>query len=227
MINKKEIIKIAMNLVVIYLVGGFILVSAYAFTKPIIDQNDAAKKVVVLKKMIPGADKIEALGKWDICDRKADYFKVSKSSGELCGYVIESYGKGYSSFIHTMLAVDSSLKITNITILYHAETPGLGDAVTAPQWQKQFVGKSTDNMQVVKTSGTDKIQAISGATISSRAVVNAQRDALAFLSKALHKVAENSSTDTVQAVSSATPSEEPVANTQGDTSTTSSKASQK
>ena len=187
MINQKEIFKIALNLVVIYLVGGFILVSAYAFTKPIIDKNDAAKKIIVLKAMIPGAEKVELIGKWDICDRKADYFKVSKNSGELCGYVIESYGKGYSSFIHTLLAVDSSIKVTNITILAHAETPGLGDAVTAPEWQKQFFGKSTANMQLVKTNGTDKIQAISGATISSRAVVNAQRDALTFLSKELKK----------------------------------------
>ena len=74
MMNPKEIIKIAMNLVVIYLVGGFILVSAYALTKPIIDKNDAAKKVSVLKKMIPGADKVEAIGNWNICDRQAEYF---------------------------------------------------------------------------------------------------------------------------------------------------------
>lgn len=210
-----------MNLVVIYLVGGFILVSAYALTKPIIDKNDAAKKVSVLKKMILGADKVEVLGKWDVCDRQAEYFKVSKSSGELCGYVIESYGKGYSSFIHTMLAVDSLMKVTNISILYHSETPGLGDAVTAPEWQKQFFGKSTDNMQIVKTSGTDKIQAISGATISSRAVVNAQHEALTFLSKKLQTV------DTTQAITGATISEKTAANAQRDTLTHLSKVSQK
>jgi electron transport complex protein RnfG len=227
MINKKEIVQIALNLVVIYLVGGFILVAAYALTKPIIDKNDAAKKVVVLKAMIPGAEKVETLGKWDICDRQADYFKVSKNNGKLCGYVIESYGKGYSSFIHTMLAVDSSMKVTNITILGHAETPGLGDAVTTPEWQKQFFGKSTENMEVVKRSGTDKIQAISGATISSRAVVNAQRDALTFLNRALHKVVETGSTDTPQAISSATTSKKANTNTQGDTIALLSKASQK
>ncbi len=40
MISRNEVIKIVTNLVVIYLVGGFILVSAYAFTKPIIDKNN-------------------------------------------------------------------------------------------------------------------------------------------------------------------------------------------
>ncbi len=116
---------------------------------------------------------------------KSRLLQSIKKNGELCGYVIESYGKGYSSFIHTMLAVDSSLKVINITILGHAETPGLGDIIETPDFQKQFYGKRTDNMQVVKTTGTDKIQAISGATISSRAVVNAQHDALSFLNSVL------------------------------------------
>lgn len=185
MINKNEVIKIVINLVVIYLIGGFILVTAYAFTKPVIVRNNDSKKIAVLRKMIPGSDKVEKLGNWDICDRKADYFKVAKKNGELCGYVIESYGKGYSGFVHTMLAVDPSLKVINIKVLNHAETPGLGDVIETPDFQKQFYGKSIDNMQLVKTSGTDKIQAISGATISSRAMVNAQRDALTFLNSEL------------------------------------------
>lgn len=185
--SQKEIAKIALNLVIIYLIGGFILVSAYAFTMPIIEKNNYEKKISVLKAMIPGGENVEKLGDWDICDRNADYFKVKKNDGKLCGYVVESYGKGYSSFIHSMIAVDSSLKVINLKILGHSETPGLGDEIESPNFQKQFYGKSTDNMQVVKTSGTDKIQAISGATISSRAVVNAQRDALEFLSKVLQK----------------------------------------
>jgi Na+-translocating ferredoxin:NAD+ oxidoreductase subunit G len=187
MISTKEITKITLNLVAVYLVGGFVLVSAYAFTKPIIDKNENTKKITVLKAMIPGGENVEKLGTWDICDRHPDYFKVMKSNGDLCGYVIESYGKGYSSFIHTLLAVDSSMKVLNITVLGHAETPGLGDGVETPWFQKQFTGKGVDNLEVVKTSGTDKIQALSGATISSRAVVNAEHEALAFLSKAIQK----------------------------------------
>lgn len=182
-----EIISITARLLIFYVIGGFLLVSVYAITKPIIDKNDAQKKVIVLKGMIPGVEKVETLCQWDICDRKADIFKVFDKSENLLGYVVESYGKGYSSFIHTMIAVNDSMKITNINILGHAETPGLGDEVEKPQWRNQFIGKSLDNMQVVKTQGTDKIQAVSGATISSRAVVNAERDALSYLIKVLQK----------------------------------------
>jgi len=116
-------------------------------------------------------------------------YKVFGKSGDLLGYVVESYGKGYSSFIHTMAAVDKEQIITNINVLSHAETPGLGDVVTTPDFQKRFFGKGLANMEVVKTEGTDKIQAVSGATISSRAVVNGQRDGLSELSKVLQNQA--------------------------------------
>lgn len=184
---KNEIVKITLTLLIFYLIGGLIIVSAYAFTKPIIKKNNDAKKVVVLRGMVPGADKVDRLGTWTVCDKDAEYFKVSSKNGNLLGYVVESYGLGYSSYIHTMIAVDSLQKITAISILGHAETPGLGDGVEAATWRDQFKGKTLEHMEVVKKSGTDKIQAISGATISSRAVVNGQRDALTFLSKALQK----------------------------------------
>jgi len=185
--DRKEIINITARLIIFYVIGGFLLVSIYALTKPVIDRNDAQKKIIVLKGMIPGAEKVETLSQWDICDRKADIFKVSDNAGALLGYVVESYGKGYSGFIHTMVAVDPSQKITNITVLGHTETPGLGDVIEKPDFQKQFFGKSLNNMVLVKAGGTDNIQAVSGATFSSRGVLNAQADALDHLSKVLQK----------------------------------------
>ena len=55
-------------------------------------------------------------------------------------------------------------------MLHHAETPGLGDEIQKDYFKNQFKGKSIDNLVVVKTETPDKIQAITGATISSRAV---------------------------------------------------------
>jgi electron transport complex protein RnfG len=86
-----------------------------------------------------------------------------------------------------MLGVDPNLKVLNITILSQAETPGLGDEVESKEFRGQFIGKSIENMEVVKTSGTDKIQALTGATISSRAVTNSERAALEQLSKIINK----------------------------------------
>ncbi|MCK5426530.1 MAG: FMN-binding protein, partial [Thermodesulfovibrionia bacterium] len=57
-----------------------------------------------------------------------------------------------------------------ITILAHAETPGLGDEIEEDYFLSQFEGKRADNLVVIKGETEDKIEAISGATISSRAV---------------------------------------------------------
>lgn len=185
MIGSKEIFKISLNLVVIYLLVGLILVSAYAFTSPIIEKNEKAKKTTVLKSMIPGGENVIKLGDWTISEKQAEYFKVLRGDGQICGYIIETYGHGYSSNIHSMLAVDTSMKIINLTVLSQAETPGLGDEVESHWFRDQFNGKALTNLEVVKTQGTDKIQALTGATISSRAVVNSEHAALEFLSKAI------------------------------------------
>lgn len=187
--NSKEIFTITWKLMLIYIIGGLLIVAVYAKTIPIIAKNADAKKMSVLMKMFDGADKVEPLSKWTAADHPAEIFKVFGKDGTLLGYVVESFGKGYSSFIHTMLAVDTEQKITNINVLSHAETPGLGDVVTTPDFQKRFFGKGLANMEIVKSEGTDKIQAVSGATISSRAVVNGQRDGLSELSKVLQNQA--------------------------------------
>lgn len=187
MSNNNEIFKITLNLMVIYIIGGLILVSAYAFTKPIIDQNQTEKMQRELKKLLPGGQNVEKLGDWEICDRKAEYYKVTRADNSLCGYVVESYGKGYSSFPHTLLGVDSSLKIIDLAVLGHAETPGLGDGIETAEFKGMFKGQGVENMEVTKRNEAGKIQALTGATISTRAVVNAERDALTFLRTALNK----------------------------------------
>jgi len=204
MIGPKDIFKIMSNLVVIYLAGGLILVSAYAFTSPIVAKNDANKKNQVLKSMIPGSEKVVKLGDWTISDKTAEYYKALAANDKIAGYIIETYGKGYSSNIHSMLAVDPSMRIVNITILSQAETPGLGDEVESKWFKGQFIGKNLSNMEVVKTTGTDKIQALTGATISSRAVVNSEKAALEFLEKAIQTTSSTAVDSSIQAVAGAT-----------------------
>ncbi len=71
-----------------------------------------------------------------------------------------------------------------INILGHAETPGLGDEIETESFKNQFIGKDMEHLKVVKTETTENIQAISGATISSRAVTeDAVRNGIDFLIK--------------------------------------------
>jgi len=183
----RDILKITLNLVVIYLMGGLILAVVYAKTSPVMFQKAALEKEAALKKLIPDADAIEKLGDWSIHEKHSEYF-VARKNNAVIGYIIQSFGKGYSSYIDTLIAVDTDFKVIKISILGHAETPGLGDEIEADTFKNQFAGKDTEHLKIVKTETADYVQAISGATISSRAVSeDAVQNGIAFLIQTLRE----------------------------------------
>jgi electron transport complex protein RnfG len=181
----RDIAKITLNLVIVYLAGGLILAAVYAKTSPIMYRNALLAKETALRKLMPEADKIEKAGDWSVHEKNAEYF-VAEKGGKIIGYIIQSYGKGYSSYIDTLIAVDTNFKVQRISILDQKETPGLGDEIDTAAFKKQFEGKDIDHLKVVKTETADNIQAISGATISSRAVTeDAVRNGVDFLMNTL------------------------------------------
>jgi electron transport complex protein RnfG len=184
-VTGKDIVKITLNLVVIYLIGGIILAAVYAKTSPIIYRNAVIEKETALKKLMPEADSIAKLGDWSVHEKHAEYF-VAKKRNTVIGYIIQSFGKGYSSYINTLIAVDRDCKVLNINILGHAETPGLGDEIEKESFKNRFQGKDAEHLKVLKTETTEYIQAISGATISTRAVSeDAVMNGVNFLVKVL------------------------------------------
>jgi len=186
-VTGKDIIKITLNLVVIYIAGGIILTAIYAWTSPIMYRNDVIEKEQALKELMPEAETIEKLGDWTVHDKHAEYF-IGKRGDMVTGYIVQSFGKGYSSYINTLIAVDKDFIVQRINILGHAETPGLGDEIEMDSFTNRFSGKDREHLQVVKTETTDYIQAISGATISSRAVTeDAVKQGVDFLIKRIRE----------------------------------------
>lgn len=188
-----EMIRITFNLVVIYLIGGLILAVVYGITSPIKFQKEKAELEAALLTMIPEADNIEELGEWEPHHKHAKYYvgqkcadvrvdiitdeKTGKEKEEKecidpedIGYIVDGYGKGYSSYIHVLSSVDKDFILRKIKIQGHGETPGLGDEIEKDYFLNQFIGKSSDKLVVIKGETEDKIQAITGATISTRAV---------------------------------------------------------
>jgi Na+-translocating ferredoxin:NAD+ oxidoreductase subunit G len=181
----KDIFRIILNLVAIYLIGGLILAVVYAKTSPIMYRNAKIEKEAALKKLMPEADSIEKLGDWSIHEKPSEYF-IAKKNEKAIGYIIQSFGKGYSSYINTLIALDTQFKVLKISILGHAETPGLGDEIEADTFKNQLAGKDMEHLKIVKTESPDYVQAISGATISSRAVTeDAVRNGVIFLTKTM------------------------------------------
>ena len=122
------------------------------------------------------------LGDWEPWHKHAEFYKVEDDDG-LVAHIVETYGKGYSSYINILVSVDMDGRVMKMEVLSHGETPGLGDEILLDYFKDQFVGKGRDQMVVIKGETEDNIQAITGATISSRAVTNGVKDALELLEK--------------------------------------------
>ncbi len=181
----KDIIKVTLNLVIVYLIGGLILSLMYAWAAPQIFKNNEETEKKALKELIPDADSIDKMGEWETHEKHAKYF-AAKKNGQVIGYIVQSFGKGYSSFINTFTAVDTNFTVQKIKVLSHNETPGLGDGIEENWFQAQFKGKTIDHLKVIKGETKDDIQALSGATISSRAVTeDAVKHGVEFLMKTI------------------------------------------
>ncbi|RPI35962.1 MAG: FMN-binding protein [Nitrospiraceae bacterium] len=178
----KDIVKVTLNLVIVYLIGGFILAFVYANASPRVFRNNEEAEKKALKELVPDADANEKHD-WTIHDKHAKYF-IMKKGGDTIGYVIQSFGKGYSSYINTFIATDKDFVVQKINILGHGETPGLGDEIELDYFKDRLKGKDIDHLKVLKTETTEYVEAISGATISSRAVTeDAVKNGVAFLIK--------------------------------------------
>ncbi|MDY6824060.1 MAG: FMN-binding protein [Thermodesulfobacteriota bacterium] len=124
--------------------------------------------------------------------RKVFYqvFKATKN-GEIAGWVAKHKGQGYADKIELLIGLNPGLsKITGLYVLNQKETPGLGNKIIEADWRKQFINAPTSrNLEVVKTGADDpnEIDAITGATISSRSVCSIVNTALNDLKSPLHK----------------------------------------
>jgi len=178
----KDMIKVTLSLVVIFIAAGLIMGLTYMQTSPVRFIAEKKEHEEALKLMAPEAtDPIHTAGTWTIHGKPSKYYDAT-SGGKTVAYIADTSGKGYSSFIQMMVSLDTDLKVKDVNILHHGETPGLGDQVEDRKlFLDQFKGKSLQQLVLIKGETKENIQAITGATISSRAVTNGVKDATKML----------------------------------------------
>ena len=91
------------------------------------------------------------------------------------GYVVEIQSSGFGGMVKMMVGVGADGTCTGVSITGHSETSGLGANATDATWREQFKG-ATGDVKVTKDNGT--IDALTGATITSRAVCSGVTAAL-------------------------------------------------
>lgn len=125
-----------------------------------------------------------------IDDEKITYNAAVKD-GDTVGVIFVSQANGYGGVVSVMTAIDMNGNIISVEILAASdETPGLGQNVTKESFYSQYAGLK-DNVTVVKGGAANKenneINAVTGATISSKAVTTAVNQALDYAAQIIVK----------------------------------------
>jgi len=109
---------------------------------------------------------------------KKVFYNVFKAAqdGKCVGWVVKTKGRGYADKIELLIGLTPKADtITGLFILDQKETPGLGNKIVTEKWRNQFVGKTAGTRLTVTKTGAaadTEIDAITGATISSRSTIN-------------------------------------------------------
>ena len=142
-----------------------------ADVEPIVEETEEEKQAKLLGELFPDADEFTEVN---------ENVKEAKAGGELLGYIISTSSKGYGGDVPVLTGVSTDGKLTGIRVGENSETPGLGTKIEEAEFTDTFVGKGTDSelKAVASPSAEDEVLMISGATVSTKAVVKAVNEAI-------------------------------------------------
>lgn len=185
--SNSEVITPTAVLAIICVVVTLALSSANLLTEKKIEQLKIESQNAAMAKLMEG-EYTEATQK--IGDEEITYHIVEKDGNKI-GYIFITSAKGYGGEIQIMTAVNPDVSVAAVEILdASGETPGLGQNVTKPDWYSQFT-KLIKGITVVKggtaNAENNEINAVTGATISSKAVTTAVNQALDYATEIVVK----------------------------------------
>ncbi|MBO7360714.1 MAG: FMN-binding protein [Clostridia bacterium] len=167
----KGYIKPVLSLTIICLVTGLILSAVNLLTEARIADNlsDAEKRAVA---EVFGDSLGSYLPVEEVPDSVNKVYRVTDPSGELAGYCVSVSPNGFGGNIDMVVGISPEGTLIGVAITALSETPGLGSRVADPEYLAGYAGLSG-----IPALGRD-IDAISGATISSRSVLRGVTDAI-------------------------------------------------
>lgn len=169
--SAKKILGPTAILTVIVLVVTALLVAVNGMTEDKIAELQAASDEAAKKEVLAEADGFEEKTV-DVDGTTYTYYEATNGAG----YVFQTSYKGYGGAVVCMTGVDAEGTVMGVKLTSQNETPGLGAKAAGTDdfgntWRGQFVGRTAAEDIAVAKDGGD-IDAIAGATITSRAVTN-------------------------------------------------------
>lgn len=179
----RDIIKPSVTLFVICIIVAVCLAFTFSVTKATIDERAVADGQNARKTVLADADSFKKL---EVIESDNKFVYISEAYQGLkgdtpAGYVMTVVSKGYGGAVEVVVGVDTKGNVAGVKIGNNSETPGLGSKAKDAPFISQFDKLSPkEPLKVVKGKKTkaEEIQAISGATITSRAVTGAVQTAL-------------------------------------------------
>jgi len=177
----KHFIRQSWLLIVASFCFGLLIAVTNAAWAPKIEQNKIDKLNNLMRGLLRKAKQFELVTELQIESArgkkaKSNVYKATSDEGRCVGWSFNCQGPGFADKIELVVAVDKDFqKLAGFDCLASNETPGFGDRIKLPNWRNQFEEAPAEKLQLVKTGDVQKIDseiiAISGATVSSEAVV--------------------------------------------------------
>lgn len=156
----RDIIRLGLVLALFTALAGAALAQTHGVTQPVIQQREAKALMESLQAGLPEADDFES------SEVDGVTFYEGMKDGDLIGVIALTEGSGYGGPVTLMVVMNPEGEIGSVRILGLSETPGIGTKVTDEGFLAQYTGKTPGDPISI---GRD-IEAVSGATVSSRAV---------------------------------------------------------
>ncbi len=198
MLKIKHFIQQSWLLIVASFFFGLLIAVTNAALSPRIEQNKINKRNRLVGVLLPEAKDFILLDKEIEIEslrgekEKIEVFRAMSEEGECVGWSFNAAGSGFADKIELVVAVDKDFeKLAGFNVLSSNETPGFGDQIKYDYYRDQFAGAPAEELKLV-TSGDPKkidaeIVAISGATVSSEAVVEIINNFLTQIKEQMQK----------------------------------------
>lgn len=176
----REGMKLAVTLMLICGLAGLALSFVNEFTSGRIAQEQERRLAGSLPSALAAEDYLEledVTAQLREQERFADLLAIWETKNP-AGYVVQVAPTGYGGRINCLVGISQAGVIQGVVINQHSETPGLGSKIVEDSFLDQYKGNKAGQKLAVKNDG-GKIAAVSGATVSSRAVTAGVNTALA------------------------------------------------
>jgi len=184
--KKSSFINMVLTLFIITAIAALALGGVYNATKEPIAIAKRMKIVKAIGEVLPEFDSIIETKYLPEGGKDSLTFYNATKAGETVGTAIRTYtDEGFSGRFWIMVGFVDGSVISGTSVLEHKETPGLGDKMDKKKadWPNQFVGKNLNEFTLKVTKDRGDVDAITAATITSRAFCDAAQRAYDELKK--------------------------------------------